>query len=154
MINKEFKAGSRISSNVVIKGSGKIVAGTGSEIRDFTVIEMANGNLIIGDKSVIGYNSFIQCTGDVKIGKGSLLGPHTCFIASSHPINNQPLVGQPLIRGSITIGDNVWIGANCTINTGVVIGNNAIIGANSFVNQNVPANTIYAGSPAKFIRNR
>ncbi len=37
---------------------------------------------------------------------------------------------------------------------GVKIGDNAIIGANSFVNKDVPANTVYAGTPAKYIKRR
>jgi maltose O-acetyltransferase len=154
MINKNLSNNSRVHGSVLFMGNGDVVAGSNSQIRAFTVIEMDRGTFYIGDNSVIGYHSFIQCTGKITIGRGSLLGPHCCFIASSHPVNGQPLISQPMIRGEIKIGNNVWIGANCTINMGVTIGDNAIIGANSFVNKDVPANTVYAGSPAKFIKNR
>ncbi len=53
--------------------------------------------------------------------------------------------------GSITIGDNVFIGANSTILYDVHIGNNVIVGAGSLVNKNIPDGVIVAGVPAKVI---
>lgn len=151
---KIINNGGKLSETVKLIGNGEICLGNGSEIRDFTVIEMLNGKLNVGDNSVIGYHSFIQCTGSLTIGKGSLLGPHTSYITSSHPINNKPLVGQPLIRGSIVIGNNVWVGANVTIGYNNSLGDNAIIGANSFVNKNIPENEIWGGVPVKKLKNR
>lgn len=54
---------------------------------------------------------------------------------------------------SVVIRDNVFIGAKCIILKGVTIGENSIIGAGSVVTKNVPANQIWAGNPAKYIRN-
>ena len=146
--------GGKIGSDVKLIGNGTIHLEPNSEIRDFTVIEMLNGELFVGKSSVIGYHSFVQCTGKMIIGRGSLLGPHNSYITSSHPINNIPLMGQPLIRGTINIGDNVWLGANITVNYNINIGNNSIIGANSFVNKNVPSNEIWGGVPIKKIKDR
>jgi acetyltransferase-like isoleucine patch superfamily enzyme len=154
MINKNLNPNARVHQTVIFEGSGEVIAHANSQIRAYSVIEMDKGSLTVGHNSVLGYHTFIQCTGKITIGKGSLLGPHCCFVASSHAVNERPLISQPMIRGAIIIGDNVWFGANCTINMGVIIGDNAIIGANSFVNKNIPANTVYAGSPAKYIRQR
>lgn len=154
MIQKNFNPSARVHPTLLLEGNGEVIAHQNSQIRAYSVIEMDRGHLELGHNSVLGYHTFIQCTGKIKIGKGSLLGPHCCFIASSHAVNEKPLISQPMIRGEINIGNNVWIGANCTINMGVTIGDNAIIGANSFVNKDVPANSIYAGTPAKLIRKR
>lgn len=143
-----------IDETVKFIGNGTLTLAKNAEIRAYTVIEMGGGKLSIGEKSVIGYNSMFQCTGSINIGKGSLLGPHCVFIASAHGINDKPLISQPLIRGMIDIGNNVWFGANCTINYNIKIGNNSVIGANSFVNKDIPADQIWAGSPAKLIKNR
>ena len=48
-----------------------------------------------------------------------------------------------------TIGDNVIIYANAVVIGGINIGDNAIIGAGSVVVNDVPANTVVAGNPAK-----
>lgn len=57
-------------------------------------------------------------------------------------------------REYITIGADVWIGASATIISGVSIGTGAVIGAGSVVTKDVPAYEIWAGNPAKKIRDR
>lgn len=136
-----------------IYGDGAIHIGAGAEIRDGTIIELASGILRLGKRSVIGYQSFLQITGEIDIGAGSLLGPHCCYIASKHSVvPGKHIIDLPLVRGKITIGDNVWIGAHVTINSGVTLGDSAVIGANSFVNKDVPGGQVHGGVPAKFIK--
>lgn len=54
---------------------------------------------------------------------------------------------------SITIKDNVWLGANSVVLKGVTIGENTLIGANSVVTKSMPANVIAAGNPCTVLRN-
>ena len=53
--------------------------------------------------------------------------------------------------GRVTIGDNVFIGAESVVLPGVTIGSNVIVGANSTVTHDIPANSVAAGSPARVI---
>ena len=53
----------------------------------------------------------------------------------------------------VVIGNDVFIGAKSIILKGVTIGENSVIGAGSIVTKSVPANQIWAGNPARFIRN-
>ena len=53
--------------------------------------------------------------------------------------------------GRIVVGNNVYIGARCTILRGVTIGDNVIIGACSLVNKDLESGGVYAGVPAKRI---
>ena len=52
----------------------------------------------------------------------------------------------------ITIGSNVWIGANAVVCPGVTIGDNCVIGAGSVVTRDIPAWSVAAGSPCRVIR--
>lgn len=56
------------------------------------------------------------------------------------------------VSKSITIEDDVFVGAGSTILKGVRIGARSIIGANSVVTKDVPSDEIWAGNPAKFVR--
>ena len=52
------------------------------------------------------------------------------------------------------IGNDVWIGANCTVIAGVRIADGAVLGAGSVLTKNIGPYEIWAGNPAKFIRKR
>jgi acetyltransferase-like isoleucine patch superfamily enzyme len=66
--------------------------------------------------------------------------------------DGRPFVSTGFVEAPIVIGDNVWVGAKATILKGVRIGDNAIIGANSVVTQDVPADCVAAGVPARVLR--
>ena len=52
----------------------------------------------------------------------------------------------------VSIGRNVWIGANATILAGVTIGDDAVVAAAAVVTKDVPARSIVVGSPARVVR--
>lgn len=84
------------------------------------------------------------------MGNNVMLGPFVRIITSNHPLdpdNRKAVVSKP-----VTIGDNVWIGANAVILPGVTVGENSVIGAGSIVTRDVPDNIVVAGNPARRIR--
>ena len=94
----------------------------------------------------------------VHIGKEVSIAPNVVFICEScanngTEINELDYVKNHLVKkGDIIIEDNVWIGTNVTIMPGVTVGRCSIIGAGSIVFDNVDSFSIYAGVPAKKIR--
>lgn len=52
----------------------------------------------------------------------------------------------------ITIGDNVWVCGDVTINAGVTIGNDMVIGSGNVVTKNIPSGILAAGVPCRIIR--
>jgi acetyltransferase-like isoleucine patch superfamily enzyme len=107
----------------------------------------------------LGANVYIgpQCNiGLCDIGKNTMVGSGTHVISGSkqHGMSETD-VPMRLQKGKfelVTIGENVWIGNNCTVMAD--IGENSIIAAGSVVTKTVPANVIYGGNPAKLIRAR
>ena len=112
-------------------------------------------NVVIGDDVDIAKGVIITTDGGVEIGDRTLIGYRTVILSSNHVI---PEVGRIFDAGhdkkKVTIGSDVWIGANCTILPGVTIGSGAVVAAGSVVTKDLIANTIYAGVPAKPIRTR
>lgn len=60
-------------------------------------------------------------------------------------------VGAHTKVGRISIGDNVFIGANTIVLPGTKIGNNVIVGCGSIVTRDIPSNSVVAGNPARII---
>lgn len=52
----------------------------------------------------------------------------------------------------VMIGDNVWIGEGAAILSGVTIGAGSVIGAGAVVTQDIPADCIAVGVPARVVR--
>ena len=96
-----------------------------------------------------GLNNYIQANNGINFGSNVELGPGVTIISSNHQSDNlrKHVKGKP-----ITIGNNVWIGANSIILPGVTIQKNSIIAAGSVVTTTVPANVLVAGCPAKVIK--
>lgn len=63
-----------------------------------------------------------------------------------------PPAQRPLSSAPVVIGDRVWLGENVTILPGVHIAEGVVVAANSVVTDDLPANTIAAGVPARIIK--
>ncbi len=84
----------------------------------------------------------------ITIGDDVTMAPRVHILA--HDASTKTFLGYTKI-GRVTIGNNVFIGAESVVLPGVTIGDNVIIGANSTVTKDVPNNTVVAGTPAKVI---
>lgn len=115
------------------------------------------GDIKLAEASYIGELSTLQSGPGLSIAVG-----RNCAISHNVRMYTLSAVADadfrsgpvPQVAGSISIGDGVWIGANCFIGPGVRIGNNAVLGANSVVTKSIPENEIWGGVPAKLIRQK
>lgn len=109
------------------------------------------GHIHIGDHCLISPGANIASACKITIG-------NNCMIASEANISDCDWHGvynrtRPFRCSSpITIHDNVWIGLRAIVGKGVEIGENSIVAAGAVVVENVPANSIVGGNPAKVIK--
>lgn len=116
-----------------------------------------NAELIIGDNVGISQTALI-CHKSIKIGNNVKIGGgvsiyDTDFHSLDPEIRKSKEDIKNRIEKAVVVKDNAFIGAHSIILKGVTIGKNSIIGAGSVVTKPVPDNQIWAGNPAKFIRN-
>jgi len=115
-------------------------------------------NIRLGNAAHIGANCSLwagQVRGMITAGDNLLLGPNVTITAANYDFRaGSPITKQPMAEQPVTIGHDVWIGANSIILPGVGIGDGAIIGAGAVVTRSVPAGAVVAGSPAKPISQR
>ena len=113
-------------------------------------------NLIIGDHVYIGNNCHLSID-DLSIDDYTLLASGISIIGGDHVFD---VPGKPIRttgraeRKGVVIGKDCWIGHGSIILDGVQIGEGSIIAAGSIVTKNVEPYSIYAGMPAKKIKNR
>lgn len=142
-----------IGNNVLIK-SGFPENPTGGSSR--TGIWASRGaRLTIGNDTGLA-NVTIVCLKSISIGENTFIGGGTVI----YDTDFHSLDAAVRIRGNddqvqtspINIGNECWIGGHCIILKGVTVGNQAIVGAGSVVTKDIPPGQIWAGNPAKFIR--
>jgi len=89
--------------------------------------------------------------GCVSIGNRVMVGANSSISSLTHDYN-QKYMYRTLVKKAVYIGDDAWIGSNCSILPGVTIGHGAVVGAGSVVLHDIPPDTIVAGVPARVIK--
>ena len=109
-------------------------------------------NIHVGDSFLANYNVTILDIGPVNIGHDVMIGPGTLITTVGHPLSPAGRRRHLGYMRPVTIGNDVWIGGNCTILPGVTIGNNVVVAAGAVVSHDVPDNCIVGGVPARIIK--
>jgi maltose O-acetyltransferase len=133
-------------------------------------IKVGRGTMIFGWPKIFaspGYESMLSigagcwlntgCTLDVHaplvIEDSVYFGQEVMILTQTHEMGPEYRRAGALRCEPIRIGVGAWIGARATILPGVTIGSGAIVAAGATVVNNVPANTLVGGVPAKPIKN-
>jgi acetyltransferase-like isoleucine patch superfamily enzyme len=146
--------GSRLQ--IQIGRRGRIRFGRFVWLGDGTKIRCHEGEVAIGDKTVLGQDCTISAYRSVRIGEHCVIADRAMFIDFDHGMVEveRPIRVQGIYMRDVEVGSNVWIGYGACILRGVTVGDNAVIGTNSVVTRDVPANSVVGGIPARLIRMR
>jgi len=91
----------------------------------------------------------------VTIGDGTRIATGVTIYAFNHGMSaDEPIRTQPVSSRGITIGRDVWIGANAGITDGVEIKDGAVVGMSAVVTRDVEPGVIVGGVPARPIGQR
>ena len=113
-------------------------------------------NIFFKKNTSIGFGAHIYAGKNSKIfvGENTMIGPFVFMTTEAFSYSKQdPHKPHSGHAESVHIGSNVRIGAHAIILPGAKIGDGSSIGAGSVVTCEVPPNTVFAGNPAKFIKN-
>lgn len=109
-------------------------------------------NISVGENFYANHNLIILDGNKVSFGDNVFIAPSCTFSTAGHPIDKERRNKGLEYAHPITVGDDVWFGANVTVLPGVKIGSNVVIGAGSLVNKYIPDNSLAFGNPCKLIR--
>jgi acetyltransferase-like isoleucine patch superfamily enzyme len=147
------KGGIRLGDNVRINSrfGSNLVGITNPAV--FQCLE--NGTITVGSNSGLS-SPVISSRASITIGERTLIGGNVrIFDHNFHSLELQyrhSTKGEGVKSSPVKIGDDVFIGTNAMILKGVTVGDRAIIGAGSVISRDVPADEIWAGNPAKRIK--
>lgn len=141
--------------------------------RDVSIFGLVNlYGCIIGDGTRIG--CFVEIQKNAEIGRNCKISSHT-FICEGVRIEDEVFIGHGVMftndryprataQGGGLQTEADWtviptvvkrgasIGSNVTILCGVTVGEGALVGAGSVVTRDIPANEIWVGNPARFLK--
>lgn len=109
-------------------------------------------NIEIGENFYSNVNCVILDGAKVKFGDNVFVAPNCGFYTAGHPLDVKQRTAGLEYAKPITIGNNVWIGAQVCVMPGVTIGDNCVIGGGSVVTKDIPANSLAYGNPCRVIR--
>lgn len=143
-IGRNFRANSNIKANPI---------GYSNRCSFWT---LNNGKIRIGDNvgisniAIVAYGANVVIEDDVLIGGGGKI-----YSSDFHSLRYKERMKTPdsaVKCQDVIIKRGAFIGAGSIILKGVSVGEQAVIGAGTVVTRSIPANEIWAGNPAKFIK--
>lgn len=107
---------------------------------------LIESDVIVGSRVTI--KSGVQLWDGLRVEDDVFIGPNVTFVNDRFPRSK----AYPEKFLNTTLSRGCSIGANATIMGGLIIGERAMVGAGSVVLTNVPADEVWAGNPARYIR--
>jgi acetyltransferase-like isoleucine patch superfamily enzyme len=108
-------------------------------------------NVSLGKDSFINYGCLLSSYADIIIGNRVSIGYNVSIITESHKVHSPDF---EVITKPVIIEDNVWIGANAVILGGVTLAEGTVVAAGAVVTESTEKYSVYAGIPAKKIKER
>lgn len=105
--------------------------------------------IIIGMRSVINENCYLDGRGKLFIGHDTSISSYTKILSASHRKNSKNF---QYYEKKTEIGNYVWIGTGATVLDGSQIKNYTIIGAGAVIKGITEEGNVYIGNPAKFVK--
>ncbi|MDE7241127.1 MAG: acyltransferase [Desulfovibrio sp.] len=147
----------RFGTGVSLAGCRNMRFGTGVRVGRHCILTAQEGELSLADGAALSPGVHLGADhGRIEIGSCTAIGPGTVVRAANHRFERRdvPIMWQGHAPGTVIIGDDVWIGANCVITPDVRIGRGAVVGAGAVVTRDVAPFSVVGGVPARVIGKR
>ncbi|TVQ60380.1 MAG: colanic acid biosynthesis acetyltransferase WcaF [Phycisphaerales bacterium] len=107
--------------------------------------------LTVGADTMVGDHAILYCLGPVTIGDHCSISQFAHLCAGTHDYTRPDM---RLVKLPIVVGNEVWIAADAFVGPGVTIGDGAVVGARTSVYKDLEPWKVYAGNPARAIKDR
>lgn len=105
--------------------------------------------LEVGDRSVISWGVNVYNLGKISIGSDTVISQYAHLCGGTHDYAGERFT---LLRTGLTVGSNVWIGADAFVGPSVTVNYGSVVAARAVVVRDVDSLTVVGGNPAKPIK--
>ncbi|MBU1308763.1 MAG: acyltransferase [Gammaproteobacteria bacterium] len=151
----------RISDKASIYNAGNISIGDNVRIDDFVVLSAGSGGITLGSHIHIAVYTSLIGAGAITIGDFANLSSRVSVYSSSDDYSGESMTNpcvpdeyKNVTHADVVAEKHVIVGCGSVILPGVTLHEGVAVGALSLVTKSCPPFGIYAGAPARFIRER
>jgi dTDP-4-amino-4,6-dideoxy-D-glucose acyltransferase len=151
----------QISDRASFYGIARISLGDHVRIDDFCVISAGAGGVVIGQHVHIAVYSALIGAGRISLGDFANISSRVSVYSSSDDYSGASMTNPTVPdeyklahHADVAVGRHVVVGSGSVILPGVTLGDGVAVGALSLVKDHCTAFGIYAGNPARRIRER
>lgn len=137
----------------------KLLSRAGANIHSSAIISsriyFGSPKLRIGDGAFINVGCFFDGCALIDVHSMARCGPHVKVLTGTHPIASSVVrrdPEDPLIRSPVVIGRGCWVGLGAILLPGVTLAEGCVIAAGAVVTTSTDPNGLYAGVPARRIK--
>lgn len=132
----------------------RIVAKLGLPVDRYATL--VHPTAVVAESATIGPGSIVHAhcvlTADIHVGSHVVMMPSVVLTHDDRVGDFATIGAGALLAGGVAVGDGAYIGAGAMVREYIQIGDGALVGMGAVVTHDVPSRQVWAGSPARFVR--
>lgn len=129
----------------------KIISKVGDVLGSLRIMYLRMAGISIGKNFMISWGAKLDARGGRIIIGDRCTITYGCIILS-HDRSKKRINSKDKGKGTVRLGNDMFIGVNSVLLRNVTIGDYSIVSAGSVVTKDVPPSVVVAGNPARIIR--
>jgi maltose O-acetyltransferase len=119
----------------------------------FSGLRLGDGTITLGERVFVNKDCYLDPgTSHIELGDHVVLAVGVVLTAASHAIGGPERRATGTFSAPIRVGRGSWLGARAVVLPGVTIAPGCVVGAGAVVTKDTEPNAVYAGVPARWLR--
>lgn len=132
-----------LCTKILSSRGGKITLKKHIHTKRGVVFEADGGSIEVGEGVFFNNGCMVVSKESIRIGEYTSFGPNVLIYDHDHNIHSaEEIHDSGFLTDAVTIGNNVWVGANTVILRGTHLGDGCVVGAGSVIKGTYPPDSV------------